>query len=432
MSSLNASSLKRQPTPGLGRRHFLEHLAFGGLAAGPGIPFLESLRLHAADVRKRQKACILLWMGGGSPSIDMWDLKPGTKVAGEFKPIATAGNFQISEHLPLLAKQANRFSLVRSMSTREADHNRGRYYLHTSYVPNPSVIHPTFGSIVSKELGEQRKTLEIPPFVAVSGGSEGPGFLGMTHAPFVVNSDGSIRNSSLVDAEKPRLAQRLAMMDVIETNFIKSKRGDSPQAHRDVYQKAVNLMTTDQMQAFKIADEPAPLREKYGNTDFGRGCLLARRLVENGVPFVEVTMNGWDLHTNAFSQLKDRLLPELDKGFAALIDDLRERGMTDDVVVVCMGEFGRTPRINQNSGRDHWASSWSIALAGGGLKTGIAIGETDDEGMTIKSPKSYLPGDVWATVAKQLGIPIDRKYVSTNGRPIHVTNSGAPIEELAG
>lgn len=416
-------------TASLGRRHFLEHLAWGGLALGPGAAFLESLKLHAADVRKRQKACILLWLGGGAPTIDMWDLKPGTKVAGEFKPVSTAGDFQISEQLPLLAKQGKKFSLVRSMSTREADHNRGRYYLHTSYVPNPSVIHPTFGSIVSKELGEARKGLEIPAFVSVGGGSEGPGFLGMTHAPFTVNSDGRVQNAQLEGLDKPRLAQRLAMMDVIETNFIKSKRGESPQAHRDVYQKAVDLITTEQMSAFRVGDEPAAMREKYGNTNFGRGCLLARRLVECGVPFVEVTMNGWDLHMNAFPQLKDRMLPELDQGFAALIEDLAERGMSEDVVVVCMGEFGRTPRINQNSGRDHWASSWSIALSGGGLKSGIAIGETDEEGMAIKG-KSYVPGDVWATVASVLGIPLDRKYVSTNGRPMHVTNSGVVIGEL--
>jgi len=426
------SSRTEQRDAGWGRRHFLEHLAWGGLAVGPGLAFLESLKLHAAEVRKNQKACILLWLGGGAPSIDLWDLKPGTKVAGEFKPIGTAGNFEISDQLPLLAKQADKFSLVRSMSTREADHNRGRYYLHTSYVPNPSVIHPTFGSIVSKELGETRKGLEIPAFVSVGGASEGAGFLGMTHAPFVVNSDGTIANASIAGIEKPRLAQRLAMMDVIETNFIRSKRGDSPQAHRDVYQKAVDLMTTEQMTAFKVGEEPAALREKYGSTNFGRGCLLARRLVEAGIPFVEVTMNGWDLHQNAFPQMRDRLLPELDKGFSSLLEDLASRGMSKDVLVVCMGEFGRTPRINQNSGRDHWASSWSIALAGGGLKSGIAIGETDDEGMSIKSGKSYLPGDVWATVAKQLGIPLDRKYVSTTGRPMHVTNSGSPIGELMG
>lgn len=429
MTGMERTMIGSERSSGMGRRHFLEHVAWGGIAAGPGMAFLDSLRVHAADVKSRQKACILLWLGGGAPTIDMWDLKPGTKVAGEFKPISTNGGFEISDQLPLLAKQAKKFSLVRSMSTREADHNRGRYYLHTSYVPNPSVIHPTFGSIVSKELGESRKELEIPSFIAVSGGSEGPGFLGMTHAPFVVNSDGSIQNSTLGTIDKNRLAQRLAMMHVIETNFIKSKRGDSPQAHRDVYQKAVDLITTEQMAAFKVSEEPAAMREKYGNTNFGRGCLLARRLVECGVPFVEVSMNGWDLHMNAFDQMKNRLLPELDKGFAALLDDLSDRSMLNDVVVVCMGEFGRTPRINQNTGRDHWASSWSIALAGGGMKPGIAIGETDEEGMAVQG-KSHVPGDVWATVAKVMGIPGDRKYVSTNGRPIHVTNSGGVIGEL--
>lgn len=413
------------------RRHFLEHLANCSAVAVPGWHFLQSLQAHAADVRKSQKACILLWMGGGPPTIDMWDLKPGASTAGEFKPISTTASFEISELLPLTSKQARHLSLIRSMSTREADHNRGRYYLHTSFVPNPSVIHPAFGSVVSHQLGSKRKGLEIPAFISIGGASEGPGFLGMTHAPFVVDSSGRIQNADLQDMDARRLAQRLAMMDTIETGFIKSQRGDLPQAHRDVYQKAVHLVTSKQLAAFKIEQESAAVRDKYGTDGFGRGCLLARRLVESGVPFVEVNLNGWDLHQNAFPQLRTRLLPSLDKGFSALLDDLADRKMLNDVVVVCMGEFGRTPRINQNSGRDHWASSWAVAIAGGGLKAGITVGGTDKEGINVDG-KSYLPGDVWSTVAHALGIPQDTKFTSKNGRPMHMTNQGVPIAELIG
>jgi hypothetical protein len=408
----------------------MEHLAMSTMTI-PGMQFISSLNAHAAEVKKKQKACILMWMGGGPPTIDIWDLKPGSKNGGEFKPVSTSGDLQISEHMPETAKQMKHLSVVRSMSTREADHGRGRYFMHTAYVPNPTVVHPTFGSVISHELGTKRKELEIPSFVSIDGGSESAGFLGMVHSPFVVDSNGNIRNAQTEGVDQARVNQRLQMLDVIESSFITSKRGEAPQAHKDVYQKAVNLMTSKQMKAFKVADEEAATREKYGNNNFGRGCLMARRLVEAGVPFVEVNLGGWDLHAQVFNTLQNQRLPVLDKGIAALTEDLTQRGMIDDVVLVWMGEFGRTPRINQDTGRDHWAKSWSVMIGGGGLKNGQAVGATNKDGDDIEGT-SYVPGDIWATVAHAMGIPLDTVHTSKRGRPMKIANGGTPIKELIG
>jgi len=429
------------PTPaGMNRRHFMRHLA-ASAATIPALNFISHVQANAAQLKKNNKACILMWMSGGPPTIDIWDLKPGSKNGGEFKPIATKGNLQISEHMPKTAQVMDKLSVVRAMSTREADHGRGRYYMHTSYVPNPTVVHPAFGSVVSYEVGTQRKDLEIPAFVSIGGGGSSPGFMGMAHSPFLVDTSGRIRNADMGDLEPARLNQRLEMLGVIEDGFIKSQRGEYPQAHKDIYQKAVNLMTSQQMEAFKVDQESPETLAMYtgapaqggmmgGGGQFGRGLLMARRLVEAGVPFVEVDFGGWDLHNNVFDTLKNQRLPQLDAGIAGLVTDLTQRGMIDDVTLVWMGEFGRTPRINQDVGRDHWAASWSVMVGGGGLNGGVAVGETDKDGTSIASGKSYLPGDIWATVGRQLGIPLDTVHTSKRGRPMRIANGGTPIQEL--
>jgi hypothetical protein len=252
----------------------------------------------------------------------------------------------------------------------------------------------------------------------------------MIHSPFSVSSNGQIQNVS-VDSDQGRLNQRLAMLEVVESSFIKSGRGDSPTSHKDVYKKAVNLMTSDQMDAFKVDSEPDEMKDLYGRNNFGQGLLLARRLVEKGVSFVEVNLGGWDLHNDVFNTLRNQRLPVLDQGIHGLVTDLKQRSMLDDVVIVWMGEFGRTPRINQNVGRDHWANSWSVMLGGGGLNNGQAVGETDADGVRCVG-KSYLPGDVWATVAHAMGIPLNRVHTSKRGRPMKLANGGTPISELIG
>ncbi len=428
---------------GMTRRHFLSHMA-ASAATIPAVQFMQHLQVHAETVKKNQKACILMWMGGGPPTIDLWDLKPGSKNGGEFKPISTKGDCQITEHLPKTAAQFDVLNVVRSMSTREADHGRGRYFMHSAYVPNPTVVHPTFGSVVSHELGTKRKDLEIPSFVSIGGDPGSPGFLGMSNAAFVVNTQGQIRNADMGDIDQRRLASRLAMLGTIEDNFIASNRGDAPQAHKDVYKKATDLMTSKQMTAFRVDKEDAKTIEKYtgtgtptggmrgmrGNNDFGRGLLMARRLVEAGVPFIEVGFGqSWDLHNDVFNRLKTAHLPMMDTAISALVSDLKERSMINDVVLVWMGEFGRTPRINQNVGRDHWAASWSVMIGGGGLKGGQAVGATDADGLTCTT-KPYLPGNIWATACHALGIPTTTVHTSKRGRPMKIANGEAPIAEL--
>jgi uncharacterized protein (DUF1501 family) len=414
---------------GMSRRHFLNHLAGAAALATPATAFTSSILANATDMKKRHKAAIMLWMGGGPSSIDIWDLKPGAATGGPFKPIGTsADGVQICEHLPQMAKQMHHMAVVRSMSTREADHMRGRYYMHTGYVPNPNVEHPSYGSVIAHELAEQVPQLEIPPFVSVGSGSVGPGFLGMTWAPFVVDTNGSVRNLDM-GVDPTRLAQRMEMLATIESRFIKERRGASADDHAKVLDKTVKLMTSTQMEAFKVAKEPKEIQERYGNNGFGKGCLMARRLVEMGVPFVEVDLGGWDNHATIFPTLQNQKLPVLDQAMSALVEDLADRGLLDDTVVIWMGEFSRTPNINGGGGRDHWARSWSVVVGGGGFKRGVVVGETSSDGKEVVS-EAYSSQDLMASVLKALGISLETTFTAKNGRPMKIANSGKVIKEL--
>jgi uncharacterized protein (DUF1501 family) len=394
----------------------------------PAISLTNSLRVHAEDLKRNHKAAILLWMSGGPSTMDIWDLKPGAATGGPFRPISTAGDVQISEHMPMTAKVMDKLSIVRSMSTSEADHNRGRYYMHTGYKPNPNMEHPSYGAVIAHELADQRQDLEIPSFVSVGGGSVGPGFLGMAYSPFVVNSNGQVRNLEM-GLDQTRLMQRMAALDLIEKGFISQNRGSAASDHQDVLKKTLNLMTSAQMEAFKVNKEPKEVQDRYGTDPFARGCLMARRLVEAGVPFVEVDFGGWDNHANIFPTLKDQKLPTLDKAMSALVEDLEQRGLLQDTAIIWMGEFSRTPRINGNSGRDHWARSWSVVVGGAGMKGGLAVGETNEDGTSVASDP-YTSQDVMATVCKGLGISLETTFTSKNGRPMKIANSGKVIKEL--
>ena len=388
----------------------------------------ETVKANEDQLKKNGKSAILLWMGGGPSTMDIWDLKPGAPTGGPFRPIATSGDQQISEHMPLMAKQMHNMSIIRSMSTREADHGRGRYYMHTGYVPNPNIEHPSYGAVLSHQLSHQRPELEIPPFVTVGGGSVGPGFLGMAWAPFSVNSNGQVRNVQM-GLEDQRLYQRMYALDLIESGFINQRRGSAASDHQKILKKTLNLMTSSQMDAFKVAGEPEDVKERYGNTNFGRGCLMARRLVEQGVPFIEVGLGGWDNHQNIHATLRDTKLPELDQAMSALVEDLEQREWLQDTAIIWMGEFSRTPRINGNAGRDHWARSWSVVVGGGGLNGGLAIGETNSDGTRVET-EPYTSQDVMASVCKGLGISLQTTFTSQNGRPMKIANSGKIIKEL--
>jgi len=386
---------------------------------------LQTLKANQEEIKKNGKSAILLWMGGGPSTMDIWDLKPNAATGGPFRPIGTTGDVQICEHMPLMAKQMHNMAIIRSMSTREADHMRGRYYMHTGYVPNPSIEHPSYGSLLSHQL--RRDDIEIPQFVTVGGGSMGAGFLGAQYNPFSVNSDGRIRNLDMKVDE--RLIQRAYALDLIESNFINQKRGSLAKDHQSVLKQTFNLLTSEQMEAFKIAGEPEPVKERYGDNGFGKGCLMARRLVGVGVPFIEVNLGGWDNHQNIHPTLKDNKLPVLDQGMSALVEDLEQRELLKDTAIIWMGEFSRTPRINGNAGRDHWARSWSVVVGGAGMNGGIAVGATSDDGTKVITDP-YTSQDVMASVCKALGISLSTTFTSNSGRPMKIANSGKVIKEL--
>jgi hypothetical protein len=414
----------------MSRRHFLTHAAGASALAGTSLAFGNSLRLQADELKRNHKSAILLWMGGGPATIDLWDLKPGAATGGPFRPIGTSGDVQICEHLPQIAKQMHNLSVVRSMSTREADHDRGRYYMHTGFVPNPNIEHPSYGAVISHELMAGRADLEIPPFVSVGGASEGPGFLGMAWSPFSVSSDGRIRNLEM-GLDDARIVQRMKTLQLIENGFIAQRRGAPSSDHMKILKKTYDLMTSRQMEAFNVSDEPEGVRQRYGDSAFGRGCLMARRLVEVGVPFIEVDLGGWDNHQGIHDILRNQRLPVLDQAMSALVEDLEQRELLQDTVVIWMGEFGRTPTINGNAGRDHWARSWSVVVGGGRIKGGLAVGQTDDEGRQVIT-EPYSAEDLMATVCSALGISLETTYQSKSGRPMKIANGGKLIRELLG
>lgn len=415
---------------GMNRRHFMSHMAGASALMGSSLSLGHSLRVHADTLKKNHKSCVLLWMGGGPSSMDIWDLKPGTDNGGPFKTISTTGDMQICEHMPLMAQQMHHMSIVRSMSTREADHNRGRYYMHTGYVPDANVDYPSYGAVISHELMSQRSSLEIPPFVSVGGASEGPGFLGMAWAPFNVSSNGRIRNMEMkIDNE--RLIQRRIALETIENSFIAQKRGTVLEDHRKVLGKTFDVLTSAQMDAFNVEKESEEAKERYGKNGFGQGCLLARRLVEAGVPFVEVDLGGWDNHQGIFRTLENDRLPVLDKAMSALVEDLSQRELLEDTAIVWMGEFSRTPRINADAGRDHWARAWSVVVGGAGIKGGQAIGQTNEDGTEVIT-EPYSSEDLMASVCQALGISLETTFTSKNGRPMKIANSGKIIKDLLG
>lgn len=415
---------------GLTRRHLLSHLASSTALASSAVTFTDAMAANAPTLAKEGKAAILIWLAGGAASIDMWDLKPGMPTGGPFRPIATTGDMQICEHLPKTAKQMEHLSIVRSMNTREADHTRARYYMHTAYVPAASVEHPSYGSVVAHQLAEQNKKLTLPPFVVVGGTSIGAGFLGMAYAPFSVNDRGRIPNLGK-PLEPGRVSDRMKLLSTLELGYADKSGSLAAREHARILHKTYTLLNSREREAFDVDREPAEVREAYGESRVGRGCLLARRLVEAGVPFVEVDCGGWDTHAGNFEAMQTRLLPELDAAIGTLVADLVERGMHRQVAVICMGEFGRTPSINGNAGRDHWARSWSVLLGGAGLKGGLTVGATSADGIEIES-EPHTSEDLMATVLRGLDIPLEKHLTTLNGRPMKLAGGGKPIKELLG
>jgi uncharacterized protein (DUF1501 family) len=383
----------------------------------------------AAGPSPKAAACILLWLNGGPSHIDTFDPKPGRAAGGPFKTIKTrAPGLTLSEHLPRLAERANEIALVRSMSSKEGNHGRAQYCVHTGYAPNATLVHPSLGAWASARLGDAHAPL--PSFVSIAGPSFGAGFLGVQDGPFVLQKAGvAPADVSLPPGvDRARFERRLAALGAMEDGFAEATRDIKVDGRRQVYAKAVRLMQTPDLEAFDVAGETEATRRAYGDTDFGRGCLVARRLVERGVKFVEVVLDGWDTHQNNFDRTRSQM-DILDPAFAALLGDLVARGRLGKTLVACMGEFGRTPRINASDGRDHWPQAWSAALAGGGIRGGAVRGATDDDGASVVTAPTKVP-DLLATMATLLGLDPAYTTMTPAGRPISVTDDGSPLREL--
>jgi hypothetical protein len=382
--------------------------------------------------------------------MDLWDLKPGAPTGGEFKPIKTsAPGVEISEILPETAKQMKHLSIIRSLVTNEGSHERGTVLMNTGRAPNPVVQFPHVGAVASMQLTS--KDLPLPGFIGVGGTAQGigPGFLGMMYAPFTVQNPGqppaNIAAPNLAGNKREtdeRLRRRQRLFYNVEDTFTESAfphlktaaereaAGSPAQAHTTIYKKAFDLTISPLRTVFETAREPKSVIDAYGGTmnRFGMGCLLARKLVEKGVSCVEVDLGGWDNHANIFATLRRGNGPNLDKGMGNLVKELNDRGMWKNTVVLWMGEFGRTPRINQNGGRDHWGRCWSVVLGGGAIKGGIAYGSTSKDGMDIDQ-KPVRIGDLFATIYKGLGIDPGTKVRDNLGRPLEIAD-GKPVADL--
>jgi hypothetical protein len=436
------------------RRQWLQ-LAGAGVVGWSVSGWFERLAAATASDPQRRRACILLWMNGGPSQLDTWDPKPDHANGGPYRPIATrVPGIQISEHLPKLAQEAQHLAIIRSMHTREADHGRATYLLRTGVLPGGPIQYPPLGAMVAKELEQPED--ELPGFVSIapmrqlSPAAYHPGFLGPRYAPLIVGDGlGSAPGASYEDRLKvdnleadPSVtaAQGLArwqLWEEMEGAFLRQRPGAATLSHRTAYDRAARMMRSAAAGAFDLGQEASALRDAYGRNLFGQGCLLARRLVERGVPFVEVTLGGpgdgnpagWDTHADNFESVR-RLSSILDPAFATLVRDLQDRGLWQTTLVIWMGEFGRTPRINGQQGRDHFANAWSVVLAGGGIRGGQVVGQTSADGMEI-ADRPVSVADLFATIYLALGIDYNKKHLSNIGRPVKIVDKNPqPIREI--
>ncbi len=377
----------------------------------------------------KAKACILLWMNGGPSHLDTFDPKPGTLTGGPTKAIKTSvAGTMISENFPQVAEQAHHMAIIRSMTSKEGNHQRAQYLMHTGYSPNPTVTHPSLGAWVNEELGAT--TSDLPNFVSISGPSFGAGFLGVQYAPFVLqNPLQQPQNIAFArNVNDDRFGKRRDALEMMEQQFA-AETGDGKVKGRDqVYARAVRMMKSPRLKAFDISEEPEAVKQAYGDSDFGRGCLVARRLVESGVKFVEVVKDRWDTHKDNFTAV-GKNAGEVDPAMATLMKELEARGLLDSTLVIWMGEFGRTPKINGNDGRDHYPKAWNAVLAGGGVRGGQVYGATDATGENVVD-RPIVTNDYFATIAALLGMSPSKTFMTPIGRPISITEKGTPVKDL--
>jgi hypothetical protein len=409
----------------LSRRGFLRQAAVGAA----GVSLLDCLALHADELRQARKACIVLWMAGGPSQFETLDPKPGMETQGPTRAIATATpGIAIAEHWTHVARVTQDLAIIRSMTSKEGNHGRATYLLHTGYAPSGGVVHPGFGSIVAKELGPD--DFDLPHFVSIQGQSAGPSFLGMPYAPFIITNPNRPPDNLAAPVTGDRLQRRLGLLEELERPYARGGAEEQVRDHQALYRQTAHMVLSPRVKAFRLDDEPEKVRDAYGRHPFGQGCLMARRLIEAGVTYVEVQSSGWDTHGNELASLK-KLIPPVDQGTAALLNDLKARGLLERTLVVWMGEFGRQPRINLTAGRDHFPSAFNMALAGCGVKGGQVIGATDKLGTAVADRPVTVP-DLFCTFCRALGINPRLENQSNVGRPIKIVEGGHAVAEVFG
>jgi hypothetical protein len=441
-----SSNQGRLPCSGPSRRDVLRIGSLGFLGLGLDDWFrIRATAAGSSGGSAKVRNCILIWLAGGPSHIDTFDPKPdaAVDVRGEFKPIDTSvPGLKISEVFPNLAKVMNQVTLIRSMTSPEADHDRAAHHMLTSYRPSPALVYPGYGSVVAKSREATRGML--PPYVAVPDAPifASSGYLTPAYDPFAISGDpntAGFRVQNLTPPDKVTLERLMRRRDMVKKldDFAHDVSSTPLTTSRDQFaERAYGLLTSSAaQQAFRMSEEPDAVRDKFGRTTFGQSCLLARRLIEAGVSFVTINDRGmgalgWDTHAQNFPTIKNTLGPPLDKGVSALLVDLTERGLLENTLVVMMGEFGRTPKINKNAGRDHHGRANSLLLFGAGIPGGQVIGRTDAGGDSpVERP--VTPPDLATVLYHKLGIDPDMKYEAPDGRPIRLVEGGNPPRELA-
>jgi hypothetical protein len=423
-----------RPIPTLDRRSAL------GFGVASGLAWMLAKRGEAAEgeesspqtgiPRGRAKHAIVLFMDGGPSHIDTFDPKPGHANQGATETVKTRiPGVRLAASLPEMAKRMGDLCVVRSMTSKEGNHSRAKYLLHAGYPPNPTVVHPAFGAIVSHEVGSEG--FELPNYVQINGNNnESAGYLGTAHNPFVLQDPRQpIANlAAPAGVGDERIEARLRFLGKLDRGFGDGRGMEVPDSRQVMYGRSRKLMTSALTKAFDLSLEKDAVKERYGKDNFGQGCLMASRLVESGVPVVEVRLNGWDTHQDNWTKVPT-LLTQVDRGMSNLVDDLKAKGLLDSTLVVWMGEFGRTPRPNARGGRDHYPKAWSMAMAGGGIVGGQVIGGTDAGAEEVVDRPVTVP-DLFASWAHAFGLDA-RKVFYAGDRPITIVDkSGAPVREF--
>lgn len=417
----------------ISRRGFLHTLSAGAFAAG-SLNLRDMMTLQAAELQKQGKSMILLWMGGGPSQFETFDPKPNHENGGGTKAISTSvPGIKIAEGWKQTAQVMDELAIIRSMTNKEGSHPRATYQMHTGYIPSGSVKHPSLAANIAKQISDPE--VDLPVVVSV-GSTQGAGFLGVNYEPFVVNDPSKMPDNTSTTVPTNRYRRRLGLLDRLEDEF--SDRGGDVvvKNHRDLYGKTSKMVLSSNLKSFDLGEEPQSLKERYGDSNFGRGCMLARRLVEAGTTFIEVSSRtrgpgggvNWDTHQDNFERTADNA-SVVDPATAALLTDLKDRGLLEKTLVVWMGEFGRTPRVNPRGGRDHYPRVFNAAVAGCGVRGGQVIGASTSDGSAVKDDP-VTANDLFCSICQALDVDPRHENMSPLGRPMKIVDGGKSIDRL--